>query len=121
MISIFNFIEEVRNYIQNNKIKKNFIFHHISTDEVYGDLEKNNNAFTELAPYRPSSPYSASKASIDHILRAYFRTYNFPVVISVCSNNLNSSKDRSEGSIISGRFFAVRIIDCFLLQSFISL
>ncbi len=87
VISIFNFIEEVRNYIKNNKVKKNFIFHHISTDEVYGDLAKSGSAFTEQSPYRPSSPYSASKSSIDHILRAYFRTYNFPVVISVCSNN----------------------------------
>ncbi len=87
VISIFNFIEEVRNYLQKNKVNDNFIFHHISTDEVYGDLEKNRNAFSEQSPYRPSSPYSASKSSIDHILRAYFRTYNFPVVISICSNN----------------------------------
>ena len=63
-----------------------FRFHHISTDEVYGDL-KDGNFFTEKTPYDPSSPYSASKAASDHLVRAWSRTYNLPVVITNCSNN----------------------------------
>lgn len=62
-------------------------FHHISTDEVYGTLGKNDSAFTEATPYAPNSPYSASKAGSDHIARAYFHTYNLPVTMSNCSNN----------------------------------
>jgi dTDP-glucose 4,6-dehydratase len=64
-----------------------FRFHHISTDEVYGDLEEADPAFTEQTRYDPSSPYSASKASSDHLVRAWHRTYGLPVVISNCSNN----------------------------------
>ena len=74
------------NELDNNK-KKNFRFHHVSTDEVYGDLENPLELFTEKTPYAPSSPYSASKASSDHLVRAWFRTYNFPIVITNCSNN----------------------------------
>lgn len=62
-------------------------FHHISTDEVYGELQSDEPPFTENSPYRPSSPYSASKASIDHIVRSYIRTYQLPATISNCSNN----------------------------------
>lgn len=62
-------------------------FYHISTDEVYGSLEMGSDMFTEETPYDPRSPYSASKASSDHIVRAYFHTYHLPVVISNCSNN----------------------------------
>jgi dTDP-glucose 4,6-dehydratase len=65
-------------------------FHHISTDEVYGELQVGDPAFTETTPYNPSSPYSASKASSDHLVRAYFRTYGLPVTISNCSNNYGS-------------------------------
>lgn len=64
-----------------------FRFHHISTDEVYGDLEPEDPAFTEQTAYAPSSPYSASKASSDHLVRAWHRTYGLPVVMSNCSNN----------------------------------
>lgn len=67
--------------------KAGFRFHHISTDEVYGDLEGTDDLFTEETPYAPSSPYSASKAASDHLVRAWNRTYNFPVVITNCSNN----------------------------------
>ena len=67
--------------------KNNFLFHHISTDEVYGDLYGTDDFFTEKTPYAPSSPYSASKASADHLVRAWGRTYNLPVVITNCSNN----------------------------------
>jgi dTDP-glucose 4,6-dehydratase len=62
-------------------------FHHISTDEVFGSLNPGEPAFTELTPYEPRSPYSASKAASDHLVRAYFHTYNMPVTISNCSNN----------------------------------
>ena len=71
-----------------SKLKKlNFRFHHISTDEVFGDLDDSKGLFTEDAPYAPSSPYSASKASSDHLVRAWNRTYNLPTVVSNCSNN----------------------------------
>ncbi|SEN44232.1 dTDP-glucose 4,6-dehydratase [Halomonas caseinilytica] len=64
-----------------------FRFHHISTDEVYGDLEESGALFTETTPYAPSSPYSASKASSDHLVRAWYRTYGLPSLITNCSNN----------------------------------
>lgn len=66
--------------------KSSFRFHHVSTDEVYGDLEADG-LFTETTPYAPSSPYSASKASSDHLVRAWCRTYGLPVVVTNCSNN----------------------------------
>ncbi|MGO3670071.1 MAG: dTDP-glucose 4,6-dehydratase [Vreelandella alkaliphila] len=64
-----------------------FRFHHISTDEVYGDLEGTDDLFTETTPYAPSSPYSASKASSDHLVRAWQRTYGLPTLVTNCSNN----------------------------------
>jgi dTDP-glucose 4,6-dehydratase len=67
--------------------KSKFRFHHISTDEVYGDLHNTDSLFTETTPYAPSSPYSASKASSDHLVRAWHRTYGLPVVVTNCSNN----------------------------------
>lgn len=67
--------------------KQNFKFHHISTDEVYGDLEEPIDLFTEETAYAPSSPYSASKASSDHLVRAWLRTYGLPAVVTNCSNN----------------------------------
>jgi len=78
-------LECAREYWNNQKNKK-FLFHHISTDEVYGSLNKTD-LFTEQSNYDPSSPYSASKASSDHLVRAWHRTYNLPVIISNCSNN----------------------------------
>lgn len=65
----------------------NFRFHHISTDEVFGDLTDDKELFTETTPYAPSSPYSASKASSDHLVRAWHRTYGLPTLITNCSNN----------------------------------
>jgi dTDP-glucose 4,6-dehydratase len=67
--------------------KSNFRFHHVSTDEVYGDLEEKDALFTEESSYKPSSPYSASKASSDHLVRSWFRTYELPILITNCSNN----------------------------------
>ena len=85
----FNLLETTRRYYQAlPKSKKElFRFHHISTDEVYGDLNNTNDLFTEKTPYSPSSPYSASKASSDHLVRAWGRTYNLPIIITNCSNN----------------------------------
>lgn len=67
--------------------RSSFRFHHVSTDEVYGDLGTGDNPFTEASPYAPSSPYSATKASSDHLVRAWHRTFGLPVLISNCSNN----------------------------------
>ncbi len=69
-----------------NRKKRDFRFIHISTDEVYGSL-KSNGVFNELSPHKPNSPYSASKASSDHIVRAWYKTYDLPVIITNCSNN----------------------------------
>jgi dTDP-glucose 4,6-dehydratase len=82
----YNLLKISQNYIEKNK-NKSFLFHHISTDEVYGDLDKDDEAFTENNSYKPSSPYSASKASSDHLVRAWNRTYELPCVITNCSNN----------------------------------
>ena len=89
IIGTFNVLESVRIYYQSLKgLKKdNFRFLHVSTDEVYGDLKNTNNFFSEETRYDPSSPYSASKASSDHLVRAWHRTYNLPVLITNCSNN----------------------------------
>lgn len=67
--------------------KQTFRFHHISTDEVYGDLHGTDDLFTETTPYAPSSPYSASKAASDHLVRAWQRTYGLPTLVTNCSNN----------------------------------
>lgn len=72
---------------QNTDKAEAFRFHHISTDEVYGDLEGTDDLFTETTPYAPSSPYSASKASSDHLVRAWQRTYGLPTLVTNCSNN----------------------------------
>lgn len=89
IIGTYTLLEVARKYWLNldEKTKKNFRFHHISTDEVYGDLEGTTDLFTETTPYQPSSPYSASKASSDHLVRAWHRTYGLPVIVTNCSNN----------------------------------
>ena len=89
IIGTYNLLEVARNYWQNltEDKKSRFKFHHISTDEVYGDLEGTEDLFTETTSYSPSSPYSASKASSDHLVRAWYRTYGLPIVITNCSNN----------------------------------
>ena len=87
IIGTFNLLEQTRKYYFNLKEKEKsvFKFHQISTDEVYGDM--NNELFHEESNYRPSSPYSASKASADQLVRAWQRTYNLPTIITNCSNN----------------------------------
>ncbi|MCR9636260.1 dTDP-glucose 4,6-dehydratase [Vibrio alginolyticus] len=89
IIGTYNMLESARNFWNQleEKKKKSFRFHHISTDEVFGDLEGTEDLFTETTPYAPSSPYSASKASSDHLVRAWQRTYNLPTLITNCSNN----------------------------------
>ena len=89
IIGTYTLLEVARNYWQNltEDKKSRFKFHHISTDEVYGDLEGTDDLFTEETSYSPSSPYSASKASSDHLVRAWHRTYGLPVVVTNCSNN----------------------------------
>ena len=89
IVGTYVLLKEARDYWSNldsNK-KHNFRFHHVSTDEVYGDLESKGDLFTEETPYAPSSPYSAAKASSDHLVRAWYRTYKFPTLITNCSNN----------------------------------
>jgi len=85
----FNLLEAARKYYSglDSSEQEQFRFHHISTDEVYGDLEGTDALFTEETSYAPSSPYSASKAASDHLVRAWGRTYGLPVVITNCSNN----------------------------------
>ncbi len=89
IVGTYTLLEAARDYFSNldNTAKSAFRFHHISTDEVFGDLEKPDDFFRETTPYAPSSPYSASKASSDHLVRAWHRTYGLPTVITNCSNN----------------------------------
>lgn len=89
IIGTYNMLEAARHYWGklNGSAKERFRFHHISTDEVYGDLEGTDDLFTETTPYEPSSPYSASKASSDHLVRAWLRTFGLPVLVTNCSNN----------------------------------
>ena len=89
IIGTYQLLEASRAYWLglNDTKKSEFRFHHISTDEVYGDLEGTTDLFTETTPYSPSSPYSASKASSDHLVRAWNRTYGLPILITNCSNN----------------------------------
>ena len=89
VIGTYVLLEVAKNYmlkLQDNK-KIQFRFHHISTDEVYGDLKNTDDLFSENSPYKPSSPYSASKASSDHFVRAWHRTFNLPILVTNCSNN----------------------------------
>lgn len=89
IVGTYNLLEAARHYwaALDDTRKATFRFHHISTDEVYGDLEGPEDLFTETTPYQPSSPYSASKASSDHLVRAWGRTYGLPTLITNCSNN----------------------------------
>ena len=89
IVGTYQLLEATRAYWQKLPADRReaFRFHHISTDEVYGDLHGTDDLFTETTPYAPSSPYSASKASSDHLVRAWQRTYGLPVLITNCSNN----------------------------------
>ncbi|AVX11328.1 dTDP-glucose 4,6-dehydratase [Stutzerimonas stutzeri] len=89
IVGTYQLLEAARAYWQTLPTERRaaFRFHHISTDEVYGDLHGVDDLFTETTPYAPSSPYSASKASSDHLVRAWHRTYGLPVLVTNCSNN----------------------------------
>lgn len=89
IVGTFRLLEAALSYWrqQDNTHKENFRFLHVSTDEVYGSLLSNDPAFTETSRYEPNSPYSASKAASDHLVRAYHHTYGLPVLTSNCSNN----------------------------------
>ncbi|MCG5501930.1 dTDP-glucose 4,6-dehydratase [Ectothiorhodospira lacustris] len=92
IVGTYTLLEAARGYwkaLQTDRPDKadGFRFHHISTDEVYGDLEGPDGLFTETTPYAPSSPYSASKAGSDHLVRAWQRTYGLPTLVTNCSNN----------------------------------
>lgn len=89
IVGTYTLLEAARAYWHTmpSERKAAFRFHHISTDEVYGDLHGTDDLFTETTPYAPSSPYSASKASSDHLVRAWLRTYGLPTIVTNCSNN----------------------------------
>lgn len=89
ILGTYNLLEASRNYFESlsDQDKQAFRFLHVSTDEVYGSLSNNDPAFTEESQYQPNSPYSASKASSDHLVRAWYHTYNLPTIITNCSNN----------------------------------
>lgn len=89
IVGTYTILEAARQYWNglDEQRKSAFRFHHISTDEVYGDLHGTDDFFTETTPYAPSSPYSASKASSDHLVRSWLRTYGFPTIVTNCSNN----------------------------------
>ena len=89
IMGTYTLLEEARCFFKSlgAQEKDEFRFHHISTDEVYGDLSDTGGLFTETTPYDPSSPYSASKAASDHLTRAWMRTFGIPVLVTNCSNN----------------------------------
>lgn len=89
VVGTFHLLEEVRAYwgVLNADLQGSFRFLHVSTDEVYGSLEAQDPTFSETTPYSPNSPYSASKAASDHLVRAYHHTYHLPVLTTNCSNN----------------------------------
>ena len=89
IVGTYNLLESVRGYWGglDETYKKDFRFLHVSTDEVYGSLSKTEPAFSETHPYEPNSPYSASKAASDHLVRAWHHTYGLPVLTTNCSNN----------------------------------
>jgi dTDP-glucose 4,6-dehydratase len=93
IIGTFTLLEAARAYWQGlgKSAGDGFRFLHVSTDEVYGSLGPDDAAFTEAHPYQPNSPYSATKAGSDHLVRSYFHTYGLPVVTTNCSNNYGPS------------------------------
>lgn len=98
IIGTFTLLESARHYWTDEKNwdSEYCRFHHVSTDEVYGSLDENDHPFTELNAYQPNSPYSASKAGSDHIVRAFFHTYRLPVITSNCSNNYGPNQHKEK-------------------------
>ena len=89
VLGTYELLNTAKNFWEKNQmLNAGVLFHHISTDEVWGSLELNSSQrFSEVTPYNPKSPYAASKAAADHLVRAYYHTYNLPITISNCSNN----------------------------------
>lgn len=89
IVGTFTLLEVIKKYYQSLRLfnKEKFIYINVSTDEVYGSLNLNQSSFTEQSPFQPNSPYSASKASADHLVRSYYKTYNIPSITTHCSNN----------------------------------
>ncbi|HRD66802.1 MAG TPA: dTDP-glucose 4,6-dehydratase [Candidatus Competibacter sp.] len=108
LVGTFTLLEAARTAWLDGKAADRCRFHHISTDEVYGTLKRNDPPFRETTPYAPNSPYSASKAGSDHLVRAYFHTYGLPVVTTNCSNNY--------GPFQHGEKFIPTVIRSCLLQ-----
>ena len=109
LVGTFTLLEAARGaWLEGGKTAEHCRFHHISTDEVYGTLKHGDPPFSETTPYAPNSPYSASKAGSDHLVRAYFHTYGLPVVTTNCSNNY--------GPYQHGEKFIPTIIRSCLLQ-----
>ncbi|MCC6133958.1 MAG: dTDP-glucose 4,6-dehydratase [Candidatus Contendobacter sp.] len=109
LVGTFTLLEAARQaWLNGGKTAEHCRFHHISTDEVYGTLQSDDPPFSETTPYAPNSPYSASKAGSDHLVRAYFHTYGLPVVTTNCSNNY--------GPFQHGEKFIPTVIRSCLLQ-----
>ena len=108
LVGTFTLLEAARTAWSDGNTREHCRFHHISTDEVYGTLRRDDPPFTETTPYAPNSPYSASKAGSDHLVRAYFHTYGLPVVTTNCSNNY--------GPFQHGEKFIPTVIRSCLLQ-----
>lgn len=87
VVGTFHLLEEMRGYVEERQNRETFRFLHISTDEVFGSLGPEDPPFSETTPFAPNSPYSATKAASDHLVRSYFHTYGLPVLTSNCSNN----------------------------------
>ncbi|MDX2049919.1 MAG: dTDP-glucose 4,6-dehydratase [Rickettsiaceae bacterium] len=96
IVGTYNLLEATRKYLTSSEASKSFKFIHISTDEVYGSLGMNDEAFSEYSPYKPNSPYSASKASSDHLVRSWYSTYNIPTIITHCSNNYGPNQHKEK-------------------------
>ena len=98
IVGTYNLLQSSLKYYKNldNNKKNNFRFLHVSTDEVFGSLEFNEKPFDENSNYRPNSPYSSSKASSDHLVRAWYKTYNLPVITTNCSNNFGPNQHQEK-------------------------
>ena len=109
IIGTYNLLEILNFFLSSKKLSQNFKFIHVSTDEVYGSI--NRGKFNEQSNYKPNSPYSASKASSDLLVRSWFKTYNFPGIITNCSNNFGpyQNKEKLIPKIINNIFNKVKI------------
>ena len=108
VLGTHNLIQICKEQMQQKKLNKDFVFIHISTDEVFGHLEKQDPAFTEETKYNPRNPYSASKAAADHLVRSFISTYEFPALILNCCNNFGPFQHKEK--------LIPKIIDNIILQ-----